>query len=104
MTALIYRNELWVGGNFISLNGVFGTNYLAKWTGSTFAVPQNGTTNGDVWALALYQESLYAGGLFTRAGNVVTNFLARYNGTNWYRISEFYFFSFIVRFFVFKNF
>ncbi|MEI7939097.1 MAG: hypothetical protein WCK27_20625, partial [Verrucomicrobiota bacterium] len=39
--------------------------------------------NGDVYALAVSETTLYAGGYFTRAGGVVATNIAKWNGTNW---------------------
>lgn len=43
----------------------------------------NNGTNGEVWALAVMGTDLYAGGLFTSAGNISANHIAKWDGTNW---------------------
>ncbi|GAB3573869.1 T9SS type A sorting domain-containing protein [Hymenobacter daeguensis] len=48
-----------------------------------FGLPGNGV-NGSVYALAVTSTGdVYAGGLFTQAGGVVANGVAKWNGTTW---------------------
>ncbi len=42
-----------------------------------------GGTNGDVYALAVYDGALIAGGQFTTAGGVGASRIAQWDGTSW---------------------
>lgn len=39
--------------------------------------------NSYVWALAVYNGNLIAGGYFTNAGGAGANYIAQWDGTNW---------------------
>jgi hypothetical protein len=89
-----YGGMLYAGGSFSGING-FSTsaNHLATWNGTTWspvgAGIANGTTasgccmSGDVNALCVYNGLLYVGGDFSKAGNVNTNCIAKWDGTTW---------------------
>ena len=59
---------------------------LVRWDGTTATFPGGGV-NGTVHALAVFDDgsgpALYAGGLFTQAGGVTTNDIARWDGQTW---------------------
>ena len=78
--------NLFASGFFLSAGGV-GTGPLARWNGSSWsALPALTTTNGyhpAVYALAATGSELYAGGEFIRAGGVVANRIAKWDGTGW---------------------
>lgn len=73
--------NLYVGGEFTIVGGVFATN-IAKWNGSTWSALGSGL-NGGVGALLTVGNELYAGGQFTRAGGVPATNIARWNGSHW---------------------
>jgi trimeric autotransporter adhesin len=89
-------NDLYVGGVFWEAGEVSGRNRVAKWTiGSTnnggwstlgtglgFT---NGTyyNNNAVHELAVAGDYVYAGGVFTNAGGVQVNYIAKWDGQTW---------------------
>ncbi|MGH7991033.1 MAG: hypothetical protein ACREDS_12695, partial [Limisphaerales bacterium] len=79
--------NVYVGGNFAVAGNVF-VNGVASWDGnnwSGFGTP--GRINGlslSVFAIADDGINLYAGGLFNYAGQTNANYIARFDGTNWY--------------------
>jgi hypothetical protein len=56
--------------------------YLCKWNGNNWDT--NGiSANGMVWSLHVYNDELYAGGIFTSIGGINANGIAKYNGYVW---------------------
>ena len=64
------------GGAAVTVNGI------AKWNGSTWSALGSGV-NGQVWALAVSGNELYAGGSFTTAGGSAATNIAKWNGSSW---------------------
>ncbi|MBU6400586.1 MAG: hypothetical protein KGS61_09725, partial [Verrucomicrobia bacterium] len=91
-------NNLYAGGWFTSAGGIVANN-IAMWDGSTWNGLGSGISGvsqgkGDggilppplapyVSTLAVSGGNLYVGGLFTRAGGVVANGIAKWDGNNW---------------------
>ncbi len=79
--------NVYVGGAFTAINGV-PANHVAKWDGQAWHALGTGTADpihgGAVLALAVdHRGYLYAGGLFTSAGDVSANHAAVWNGNEW---------------------
>jgi len=80
--------NLYAGGSF-STAGVVPVNYIAKWDGSVWSALGSGIggnnpyVNLGVKALAVSGTNLYAGGLFTTAGGVPANSIAKWDGSAW---------------------
>jgi trimeric autotransporter adhesin len=79
---------LYVGGDF-STAGAVAASRIAKWDGASWSAlgsPTNGV-NGTVFALAVYDDgtgsALYAGGVFTAAGEISADRVAKWDGTSW---------------------
>lgn len=78
-----------VGGDFDQAGGL-AASHIASWDGRTWSTLGVGT-NGWVTSLAVFDEDgdgplrpvLFAGGLFTMAGDVDAGFIARWNGMSW---------------------
>ncbi len=83
---------LYAGGNFTMAGGV-PTSRIAKWDGQSWSALGSGIAGGappSVYALATFRQSapgtpnaLYVGGLFTTAGGVSANCIARWDGSAW---------------------
>jgi trimeric autotransporter adhesin len=82
---------LYAGGQFNTAGGV-PANRIAKWNGTSWSSLGTGSANGVsnwVYALTVFDDgsgggpALYAGGLFTTAGGVTANRIAKWNGTSW---------------------
>jgi hypothetical protein len=76
-----------VGGEFTTAGGVQARN-IASWDGATWSALVGGAIEGSrVGALAVDASGpapvLYVGGTFTRAGGIVCNSVARWNGNTW---------------------
>lgn len=78
-----WGDDLYVGGDFRTAGGN-ECHYIAKWNDSAWSDLDVGT-NYEVWALAVYDDALFVGGTFSRAGssNLVCNNIAKWNGTSW---------------------
>ncbi len=78
---------LHAGGDF-TLTGGVTANRIARWDGTSWAALGAGM-DGRVETLAVFDDgsgagpALHAGGAFTTAGNLVTNHIARWNGSSW---------------------
>src|SRR5712692_8839425 len=85
-------SALYAGGQFITAGGVL-VNNIAKWDGTQWSALGSGLgvegcdSCGHVLALTVFDDgsgpALYAGGGFTRAGGVVVNSIAKWDGTQW---------------------
>jgi hypothetical protein len=86
--AVLPSGELVAAGYFTTASGV-PANRIARWNGSTWAPLGSGLTgvsggNVDVMALAVMPNGdLVAAGNFAAAGGVLTNQIARWNGSSW---------------------
>ncbi|HXG49420.1 MAG TPA: hypothetical protein VNO52_17485 [Methylomirabilota bacterium] len=78
--------NVYVGGQFRSAGGV-AANHVACWNGHEWSAlgagPDNGVQGSGVYALAVWRGQVFVGGVFTNAGGVPANGLARWDGTNW---------------------
>jgi hypothetical protein len=73
--------DLVLGGVFTSA-GATPAQGVAAWTGAEFRALGAGPGTGNVSALAVYNQQLYAGGSFT-ADDPAASFIARWNGSAW---------------------
>src|SRR4051812_26848781 len=82
---LTTENGVYVGGSFISINGVVATN-IAQFDGKSWLPLGSGLgrpiVDGPI-ALTYCQGWLYAAGTFTNAGTQPALNVARWDGTNW---------------------
>jgi len=63
-------------------------NHIARWDGNAWH-PLGSGIDGTVMSLAVDgQETLYAGGDFTTAGNVNANYIARWDGSTWHPLGS----------------
>lgn len=77
---------LFVGGQFDGASGA-QANQVAKWDGSSWTPLGSGPGITDVFALAVFDDgtgaALYAGGLLSLVGGVLTNSIAKWDGSSW---------------------
>lgn len=81
-----YNSELFIGGNFIMDNGTDAAfNDVAKWdnSNSRWVPVGDGTGDGTVNELTVFNSKLYAGGDFDDLGTAGTNNIAVWAGTSW---------------------
>ena len=82
-------DNLFASGTFYSAGGVSATN-IAEWNGSSWSALGSGVgyigpySSSTVDALAIDPAgNVYAGGIFTTAGGVAANQIAKWNGSAW---------------------
>lgn len=84
-----YKNELYVGGGFSETStGIPGGNAIIRWDGNQWKSLGTGlidTTRGTASNRNMYeyQGELYVGGNFNQAGNIYSQGIAKWNGSNW---------------------
>lgn len=93
---LISEDRLYIGGDFISVDGVTA-NSVAQWDGTTWSALGRGMGELDwdeqfvpqatVYALATDGATLYAGGDFKLADEATANSVAQWDGTSWSALS-----------------
>ena len=96
-TATFFQGNLYIGGNFTSIDGVT-VNNIAYWDGANWhglgddenAGVIDGETRTDVNALHADEDYLYVGGRFEQAGPVPANGLARWDGDSWSTFGDFW--------------
>ncbi len=82
---------LFVGGVFASAGGEPGSKCIARWDGQSWSPLDSGITVWGVRAFAVFDDdgngprlpALYAAGWFERAGGMVCNSIARWDGETW---------------------
>jgi hypothetical protein len=78
---------LYAGGGYTNA-GAVAANNIAKWDGAAWS-PLGTGMNASVGALSVFDDgsgdgpALYAGGSFTIAGGVATNYIAKWDGHEW---------------------
>jgi len=88
-----YKGELVVGGRFGSANSGSGwitCRCLCRWNGSSWAAFPGGIFGGTVSALAVFNNTLYASGLFTEVDTSSIKHLAAFNAqsSQWYQVGS----------------
>src|SRR5437879_6487121 len=86
-------SDTYVGGTFTNVGGV-SARAFAKWDGvswttwpttdGVFQYPLNDAAN----RMLVKDGSLYIGGIFNQAGDVIANHVVRYDGSNFYPLGE----------------
>jgi trimeric autotransporter adhesin len=89
----ILGSDIYVGGGFTNVGGV-SARAFAKWDGvswttwpttdGVFQYPLNDAPN----KMVIKNGSLYIGGVFNQAGDVIANHVVRYDGSNFYPLGE----------------
>ena len=80
---VVYQGKLIVAGAFTSIgNPSVTANNIAAWNGASWSTLTSGL-NDKVYALAVHNGILYAGGNFTLAGGIPVRKIAAWNGTTW---------------------
>ncbi|MGD9108100.1 MAG: hypothetical protein PVI75_02905 [Gammaproteobacteria bacterium] len=81
-----YSKSLFAGGNFTTAGGIT-VNRIAKWDGSAWSALASGGQTGANFSIYAFTNdtsgNLYAGGLFTTAGGITVNRIAKWNGSVW---------------------
>ena len=87
----LYQNRLVAGGFFSAIDGSpYGTySGIAAYNDTIWNTLGNGFNNA-VYALTVYNDTLYAGGIFTtsRDGTTPLNHIAKWTGTTWQQVGE----------------
>lgn len=89
------NGDMVAGGRFTTAGGV-PANSIARWDGSNWSALGSGMTAGGsggsvpaVFSLAvLTNGDVVAGGDFTKAGGVSADYIARWDGSNWYAMGS----------------
>lgn len=87
----VYDGALIAGGEFVSMGGV-ATRAIAHYNGTSWSALGTGFDyegrESSVYALAVYQGQLYAGGRFTSSGGTPLNYVARWDGSAWHPLAD----------------
>ena len=81
-------SALYVGGKFTDAGGIAEADRIAKWDASSrsWSAVSSATEqidNGEVFAIAVDGDRVFAGGVFTDAGDSGADNLAVWDGTSW---------------------
>jgi len=80
LTMINFDNELYVGGFSITNEAS-----LKRWDGTDWETVGNGT-NGIVHDIEVFEGELYVAGSYSMAGNIVTNGVSKWDGSNWHSL------------------
>ena len=91
---VIYKDELYVGGIFTKAGGAPGNN-IARWNGQRWdglgkGIGNDGEGGDAVYALFVFEDYLWVGGLFETAGGMPARNLARWDGERWCTLGSFF--------------
>ncbi len=90
----VYNGQLIAAGRFTSSGGGTPLGNIARWNGSSWeplsAGPINDMNNGEIDALAIYDNKLVAAGTFTRVNSTTDNIrrIAAWDGSMWSPLSS----------------
>jgi hypothetical protein len=72
-------STIFVGGNFLSVNGITNTSYMAMWNNNTSTwLALSEKPNNNVWSCCKFNNTtIFVGGDFTASGNI-TNKISKY--------------------------
>jgi hypothetical protein len=73
----VFNGELVAGGSFTA-SGSTSLNHIARWNGTSWQPFGSGLDGGEVKALIVHNDTLYAGGSFDSPANI-----AQWNGSAW---------------------
>ncbi|MFA6295800.1 MAG: chitobiase/beta-hexosaminidase C-terminal domain-containing protein [Patescibacteria group bacterium] len=87
----VYNNELYAGGDFTTADGNPAIK-IAKWNGSTWSSVGTSGMSGRpvsiVSSLTVYNNELYAGGIFNTVDGIAVDGIAKWNGVRWSKVSS----------------
>ena len=87
------EGQMLIAGGFFATAGGIQANSIAKWDGQAWAA-LGGGLNSWVLALGSFDDgqgdgpALYAGGVFTSAGGIPVNYVAKWNGQGWSALGD----------------
>ncbi len=89
-----YNGALYIGGDFSIAGGIVANN-IVKWDGTNWFVLGSGlrdtvSSGAYVSSMCVYNGELYVSGNFSSAGGVSCSGLAKWNGTSWSVLPNFY--------------
>jgi hypothetical protein len=80
------NGDLIAGGSFTDIGGVLSKN-IARWNGTSWGTLGLGLYNilgaSNIRSLVLFNNELYAGGIFGMSGFTPINYVAKWTGTSW---------------------
>ncbi|MBD3337244.1 MAG: hypothetical protein GF355_17160 [Candidatus Eisenbacteria bacterium] len=84
----IYNGDLIAGGDFYRSENDVHTRKVARWDGNQWQPLGPGLDLGQVYALGVYNEELYAGGSFEEVygGSFYVRHIARWDGEAWHTV------------------
>jgi hypothetical protein len=84
-------HDIYVGGSFTQA-GDITANRIARWNGTTWSAFisgfNNNGVNGTVYAIAVSLGKVYVGGNFSRAGGLLANNIAKWDGSGWSQLGN----------------
>ncbi len=93
---IVYKNLLFAAGTFSKsddLNNI--GNYIVAWDGNNWldvggGMQGVGNNNGQIHDLIIYNDELYACGVFCYAGGIPAQYIAKWDGNNWCGLGSYF--------------
>ena len=83
-----FQNKIYCIGSFDYVNGKPAAE-IAVWNGVTWEFPIAEHPNWQIQDLLVFNNILYACGLFTKFGNTTCNYIAKFDGNSWQPVGDF---------------
>jgi len=81
-TLIQYDSLLVIGGDFQSASSIPNSSRIIAFDGVNW-ISLNSFFNSFIFALEVFQDTLYAGGRFTSAPGAPSNYMSKFDGLNW---------------------
>jgi hypothetical protein len=83
-----FQNKIYFTGGIEWVNGKNQYN-MGVWNGTNWDYPIAEPPNGVIFDLKIFNGTLYACGMFTKFGNTVCNYVAKFDGVSWQTVGDF---------------
>lgn len=83
-----FQNKIYFTGGIEWVNGKNQYN-MGVWNGTNWDYPIVEPPNGEIRDLKVFNGVLYACGMFTKFGNTVCNYVAKFDGVSWQPVGDF---------------
>lgn len=85
----LYKDTLYIGGNFQNASEQPNTARLAIWNGTSWQGTSLGQPSGHIYDFVKFRDTLFMCGNYGHIGSQTFDMIAAYNGENWINVGSF---------------